>query len=72
MPVVPQIIHVEAPYKIRNLQTRLQQRLHEMKEEFRSIGTTDPAVARLQGHLNGLAEALLILADLEEKDGRKG
>lgn len=70
MTVAPNIIHVESPYLIRNLRQRLNTRLNEMVWDFRSI---DPiaatVIADLQGRMNGIAEALKILAELEEKDG---
>lgn len=71
MPVAPSIIHIESPYTIRNLREKLQSKHRALLEDFRSIDPNNCAdVARLQGHLNGLSDALLILAELEEKDGR--
>lgn len=72
MSVSPNIIHIESPYLVRNLREKLQDREAEMIWDFRCIDPNDCAsVARLQGHINGIAEAISILEEMIKKDGSK-
>lgn len=69
MPVSPNIIHVESPYTIRNLRNALEHKQAELVWDCRSLDPNDiAAIARLQGHLNGLDDALNILDEMEKRE----